>query len=160
MINRKLPKGIPKGLGSPIYREPRTLGIPKDRSSGNTPQSDTALDKTPQWKRPSFKQPTHVSPTFGDSSGHFQPIHLCSGISACAKGGIMGTFSHVSAHIYLHVTVHVAEPQLDYVSLLPSLTRQPSRHSKAFYQNHLGLLSGEHFPNIPKSSLICETIIT
>ena len=58
-------------------------------------------------------------------------------IEILIKVTLVGAFSHVPTHVYLHVFVYMASSQLGYVSLLSSLFGQPSRHSETSYSDHL-----------------------
>lgn len=135
------------------------VGGPKRQVVGNVPQNDTPFNKCLGGSDPPLNN-RHVSlPHWGILRDIFQCIHPCPDTSARAEGGIVGTFSHVSTHVYLHASVHVAIPQLNHMSLLPSLSKLLLKHSETFYPDHLGPLSGPHFPDSPKSSLICEMMI-
>ena len=58
-------------------------------------------------------------------------------IEILIKVTLVGAFSHVPTHVYLHVSVYMASSQLGYVSLLSSLFGQPSRHLETSYSDHL-----------------------
>ena len=55
-------------------------------------------------------------------------------IEILIKVTLVGAFSHVPTHVYLHASVHMASSQLDHVSLLSSLFGQPSRHLETSYR--------------------------
>lgn len=46
--NKNIQKVTHKVWKSPVYRIPKILGILKDRSRGNVPQSDVPLNRGPQ----------------------------------------------------------------------------------------------------------------
>ena len=78
-------------------------------------------------------------------------------IEILIKVTLVGAFSHVPTHVYLHASVHMASSQLDHVSLLSSLFGQPLRHLETSYSNHLFHWTGHTSLTAP-NPLVCVRI--